>query len=80
MPLDKKVGDKSKQKKCALKQVLLLKPNMILYISEAILSVQTNHNFDIYLNIDVFYNTRYSIHVTNLNHFLGVNIFDFSPI
>ena len=61
MPLDKKVGDKSKQKKCALKQVLLLKPNMILYISEAILSVQTNQNFEIYLNIDVFYNIRYSI-------------------
>ena len=53
MPLDKKVGDKSKQKKCALKQVLLLKPNMILYISEAILSVQTNQNLEIYLNIVV---------------------------
>ena len=61
MPLDKKVGDKSKQKKCAFKKVLLLKPNMILYISEAILSVQTNQNFEIYLNIDVFYNIRYSI-------------------
>ena len=72
MPLDKKVGDKSKQKKCALKQVLLLKPNMILYISEAILGVQTKHNFDIYLNIDM--------HITNSNHFLGVNIFDLSPV
>ena len=41
------MGDKSKQKKCAFKQVLLLKPNMILYISEAILGVQTNQNFDI---------------------------------
>ena len=39
MPLDKKIRDKSKQQKCALKQVLLLKPNMIFYISEAILGV-----------------------------------------
>ena len=55
------MGDKSKQKKCAFKQVLLLKPNMILYISEAILGVQTNQNFDIYLNIDVFNNVKYPI-------------------
>ena len=61
MPLDKKMGDKSKQKKCAFKQVLLLKPNMILHISEAILGVQTKHNFDINLSIDIFCNTRYSI-------------------